>query len=344
MSIWSLAIRLLGAPAEALSWLGRQGTRAVAAIVLIGIALPSIGSLFKPFATEAIFILLCFAFLRIDTSALKAHLGRPVLVLAATAWTSLAMPIIFALILIAFGLHHDSPDLFLALMLQSVASPMMASPALAALMGLDATLVLVTLVTSTALIPVTAPLFAYTFIGPALALSPLALGTKLFVILAGSAMVGLTVRRIVGLAAIDRQKDKINGMNILVLFVFVAALMEGVAARFFATPLYTIGLATLAFIVFFAVLFSTILLFRFTSCKHALSIGFMVSQRNMGLMLAATGGALPDLTWLYFALSQFPIYLAPHMLLPLSRRLLAQGGVNPGRSSKASRSTPSRNP
>ena len=43
-------------------------------------------------------------------------------------------------------------------MLQAVASPMMAAPALAAVMGLDSTLVLVTLVTSTALIPFTAPL------------------------------------------------------------------------------------------------------------------------------------------------------------------------------------------
>ena len=39
-------------------------------------------------------------------------------------------------------------------MLQAVASPMMAAPAFAAVMGLDATLVLTTLVTATALTPV----------------------------------------------------------------------------------------------------------------------------------------------------------------------------------------------
>jgi BASS family bile acid:Na+ symporter len=50
----------------------------------------------------------------------------------------------------------------------------------------------------------------------------------------------------------------------------------------------------------------------------------MASQRNMGLMLAATGGALPDLTWLYFALSQFPIYLSPHFLQPLASRILGR--------------------
>ncbi len=48
----------------------------------------------------------------------------------------------------------------------------------------------------------------------------------------------------------------------------------------------------------------------------------MASQRNMGLMLAATGGALSELTWLYFALSQLPIYLAPYLLNPMAQRIL----------------------
>jgi hypothetical protein len=49
----------------------------------------------------------------------------------------------------------------------------------------------------------------------------------------------------------------------------------------------------------------------------------MVSQRNMGLMLAATDGVLPGTTWLYFALSQFPIYLSPQLLRPIVRRGLS---------------------
>jgi hypothetical protein len=40
----------------------------------------------------------------------------------------------------------------------------------------------------------------------------------------------------------------------------------------------------------------------------------------MGLMLTAVGGALPDIAWLYFALSQFPIYLSPLLLKPLTVR------------------------
>ena len=321
---------VLNAPAVALSWLGRRGTQAVAALVVIGIAVPAIGALLKPYVTEAIFALLCVAFLRVDPAALRGYLRRPLVVLAATAWTMAAIPAVFGVSYLALGLKDRSPDLFLALILQAVASPMMAAPALAALMGLDSTLVLVTLITSTAVIPISAPVFTYALIGDGLTLSPLALGLRLFAILAGSALVGMTVRRMAGAAAIERHADEINGVNILVLFVFVAAVMESVAARFIATPMITGGLAALAFLVYFAVLGLTSLLFARAGRARAFVLGLMASQRNMGLMLAATGGALPDLTWLYFALSQFPIYLSPQLLRPLARRLVVPSETAPG--------------
>jgi hypothetical protein len=320
---------VLGAPAAALAWLGRQGTRAIAALVFIGIAVPPIDALLKPFVTVAIFMLLCIAFVRIDPAALRGHLGRPRLVLAATAWTMVAVPILFGAGCLAIGLESRSPDLFLALMLQAVAPPMMAAPAFAALMGLDATLVLATLVVSSALTPFTAPLFAYAFIGPALTLSPLALGLKLLAILAGSALVAVIVRRLAGPAVIARYKEEIDGLNILVVFVFVAAVMENVAISFIAAPLAMIGLAALAFATSFAVLGLTSLVFARAGRERAFVLGLMASQRNMGLMLAATGGVLPDFVWLYFALCQFPIYLSPQLLKPLARRLVARSQIAP---------------
>lgn len=313
---------IVDVPVAVLAWLGRQGTRAVAALVVIGIALPSIGAILKPFVTEAVFLLLCIAFLRVDVTAFKAYVRRPAIVLAATAWTSFAIPVLFGVSCLAAGLDKQAPDLFLALMLQAIASPMMATPALAALMGLDATLALVTLISSTALIPLTAPVFALVFVGSNLSMSPLVLAAKLFAILAGAGLIGLVVRRVLGSAAIERQKEAIDGLNILVLFVFVAAVMESVGARFLASPMSIMTLAALAFVVFFAVLFLTALLFLSAGRERALALGLMASQRNMGLMLAASGGALPDLTWLYFALSQFPIYLSPQLLQPLARRVL----------------------
>jgi BASS family bile acid:Na+ symporter len=238
-----------------IEWIGRQGTRAVAALVVIGIALPSIGAALKPFVTEAVFVLLCIAFLRVDLSVIKAHFRRPTVVIAATAWTSVAIPFLFGLGCRGLDLSERAPELFLGLMLQAVASPMMAAPALAALMGLDATLVLVTLITSTALIPFTAPLFAYFFVGPILAISPGMLATKLFSILAGAALVGFTLRRFFGAATIQDHRDFIDGINVVVLFVFVAAIMESIGPRILTAPMISLAFALIAFIVFFVILF-----------------------------------------------------------------------------------------
>ncbi len=311
----------LALPVAALAWLGRQGTRAIAALVFIGIAIPPLGAVLKPFVTEAVFVLLVISFMRVDVAAMRGYLAKPALVIGATLWSTIAVPLLFGLGGVASGFDKSSPDLFLGLMLQAVASPMMASPALVALMGLDSTLVLITLVTSTALVPLSAPLFAYLFLGSALSLSPLTLGLKLFAILAGAMCVAAAIRRLVGADAIDRHKQPIDGFNILVLLVFVSAVMGTVAASFWAEPVRVLLLTGLAFVIFAVLLGATVLVFRKAGHERALALGLMASQRNMGLMLAGTDGVLPGLTWLYFALAQFPIYLSPQLLKPLVRRL-----------------------
>ena len=79
--------------------------------------------------------------------------------------------------------------------------------------------------------------------------------------------------------------------------------MGNLAGGFWADPVGKIELTMLAFAVFFALLGVTTLIFRRIGYERAFALGLMVSQRNMGLMLAATDGVLPGTTWLYFALS-----------------------------------------
>ena len=307
--------------AQALAWLGSQGPRAIAALVFVGIAVPPAGELLKPYVTEAIFALLCLSFLRVDLSALRVYLRRPALVLAATAWTMVGVPLLVGEIGVLSPLQAQSPDLYLALMLQAVASPMMASPALAAIMGLDSTLVLVTLVITTALVPLTAPLFAFAFLGSGLSLSPLNLGLKLLAILAGSMLVAGAIRWSMGAAALKRHASVIDGLTVMFLFVFVSAVMGNVAGSLLADPIWALELTLLAFAVFFTLVAATVLIFRKAGYARAMALGLMVSQRNMGLMLAATDGLLPGTTWLYFAFSQFPIYLSPQLLKPIVGRM-----------------------
>jgi hypothetical protein len=318
----SILNNIVTLPATALVWLGNQGTRAIAALVFFGIAVPPAGELLRPHVTEAVFLLLCTSFLRVDLSQLRAYLRRPGLVLAATGWTMLAIPLISGGLCTIAGLTTASPDLHLALILQAVASPMMASPALAAAMGLDSTLVLVTLVIGTSLVPITAPVFAYVFLGSALTLSPLALGLKLFAILTGSLVLASVLRWSVGGDAIKRHGPLIDGLTVLFLFVFVAAVMGDVAREFLSDPAGVLAMTVLVFAVFFALMGVTAFVFRKSGYPRAMALGLMVAQRNMGLMVAATSGVLPGATWLYLGLSQLPIYLTPQLLKPIVQRLL----------------------
>ncbi|MET4032416.1 hypothetical protein ABIB94_002598 [Bradyrhizobium sp. JR7.2] len=315
-------------PLRALAWLGSQGTRGVAAVVFVAAAVPPLGALLRPYITEAILVLLCISFMRVDLAALYGHLRRPALIATATAWTTMGVPLIVGLIIYAAGLNDRSPGLSVALMLQSMASPMMASPALAALMGLDATLVLVTLVTSTALVPFTASLFASLFLDGMLSVTPATLGLKLLGILAASLLAATIIRWVFGAKAIQRHRKPIDGFNIIILLIFAAAIMGDVVNDLVAQPVFTIGLAALSFAIYFTLLAVTTLLFRRIGYERALALGLMVSQRNLGLMLAATAGALPPTTWLYFAMTQFPIHLAPYMLTPIARRLVARADGN----------------
>jgi hypothetical protein len=312
---------LLALPAAALAWIGRQGTRAVAASIFLGLAVPPLAALFKPYVPEAIFALLVLAFLRVDPRRLRGYAARPGLVIAATAWMMLATPALLGGIFLAVGLRERAPGLFLALVLQACSAPLMAAPAFAALMGLDAALTLATLVLCMVATPLTAPVFAHLLAGDVLTIPAPALGLKLFLLLAGSALLAALVRRCAGAARVEAARETIDGLNVVVLFVFAVAVMDGVAARFLADPLLVIGLIVLAFTLTFALLGSTALVFARAGCDRAFALGLAAGNRNLGLMLAATGAALPDTTWLYFGLAQFPIYLAPQMLQPLARRV-----------------------
>lgn len=304
-----------------LAWLGRQGTRAVAVSVFAGIALPPLAMLFKPVFAEALVVLLALAFLRVDPVALRRHFARPGPVIAASAWTLIAVPLTAGLILRLLGVEEFSQALFVALILQSAAPPVISAPALAALMGLDAALSLATLIVATAATPITAPVFAALFLGPAMEISPVTLGLKLFGMLGGAALVAWLVRRIKGQDWVERQRDQIDGLSVVALFVFAVALMDGVAANIVSHPLTVLALLALAFGFALGLIGLTYVVMRHAGQSAALALGFAVGSRNMGLMLAAAGTAVPELMWLYFALAQFPIYLLPQMLKPLARRI-----------------------
>jgi BASS family bile acid:Na+ symporter len=233
----------------------------------------------------------------------------------------LVVPILTGLCLAAFDLAAHSPGLLLALMFNVVAPPIFASPALAALMGLNAATTLALLLVCVAATPFVAPALIALFVGPAVTLSPLALGLRLVLMLAGAACVAVAVRAIAGKAWVERQALRIDGLNVVVLFAFAVALMGDVLVNAIANPLLVLGLLALSSAITFGLSGLTALLFLRAGTRTAWPLAHAAGSRNTGLMLAAAAGLVPELVWLYVALIQLPIYALPLLVKPLVRRV-----------------------
>jgi hypothetical protein len=315
-------MNVLGLPAAALSWAGRHGTLLAAAAIFVGLAVSPLSAAVKPYLGEAIIVMLTLAFLRVDPTELRGHFTRPGLIAGATLWVMLIVPAVLGTLFLSLGVDQSMPGLFFMLVLQMSAPGLMSSPALAALLGLDVALTLASLIVSSAITPLTASLFTHIFLGTAL-IDPLTFGLKLFLIIAGCAFVAAVIRRIAGRAFIEAQRERIDGLSVIAMSSFAIAAMDGVVDHFLADPLLVIELTALAFALALGLIAITALVFLRAGRARALAIGLIAGNRNVGLMLAATGFAVPDLAWLFFALAQFPIYLLPHLLKPLARRLAA---------------------
>ncbi len=315
-------MKLLDALAAMLAFAGRHGTLLAAASIFIGLAVPGLAATCKPYLSEAIVVMLTLAFLRVDPEALLRHFTRPSLIAAATVWTMLVAPATLGIMFLAFGLDQRMPGLYFMLVLQMSAPGLMSSPALAALLGLDVALTLASLIVATAITPLTASFFTHLFLGTALT-SPLFFGLKLFLIIAGCALAGAVIRFLAGRVFIESQRERIDGLSVLAMSIFAVAAMDGVTDHFRTNPWLVIELTALAFALALGMIVLTALVFLKVGRARAFAIGLIAGNRNIGLMLAATGFLVSDVAWLYFALAQFPIYLLPHLLKPLARRLTA---------------------
>jgi BASS family bile acid:Na+ symporter len=319
--------RAVVALTSALAWLGRQGTRAVAISIVLGIFLPPLGAIIRPFFPETVFALLVLAFLRVDPGALRVQLAKPKLLIAATVWTMLIVPLVAGLAFTAIDLKTTSPALLLALMLNFVPPPIFASPALAALMGLNAAITLALLLACIAVTPFLAPALVATFAGAAVTFSPLSLGLRLVLMLAGAALAGVAIRGLAGKPWVERQAERIDGLNVIVLFLFAVALMGDVLTNTIAQPLYVLGLLALGCLVTFGLCALTVLVLIRLDWHTAVPLAHAAASRNTGLMLAAAAGAVPEMVWLYMALLQIPIYSLPLIIKPLLRRFAQQAAA-----------------
>lgn len=313
---------IIAAGRHGLDWLGRQGTKAIAASLLVGIAIPPLAAALKPLFPIAIFVLLILAFLRVDPVALRTQFVKPGRVLLASAWIMVAIPVLLGLFFAWFEPDRAGTGLMLGLIMQAAAPPVLSATAVAAILSLDAALSLATLILCTAATPIIAPLLVSYFAGSSLGLDPVQLGFRLALFLGGAYLVSRIARWSLGAPRISRSGAAIDGISVIMLVVFGIALMDGITERAIKEPLLVFALTALAFALAIGLYALTSFMFWRAGPERALALGFSGAHRNMAVMIAAAGAGVPEMTWVYFATAQFPIYLVPLLATPLVHRLL----------------------
>ncbi len=303
-----------------LGWLGRHGTSALAASVFLGLALPSLAADLKPYLGETVFVLLLFSYLRCEPSAFRRHLKSPALPIAAALWVMVATPLLFGTVYALSGIRETAPALYAIMILHAASAPITSSAAFAALIGLDVALSLVTLIIASAISPISTVALSYLFLGNS-PFAPVELGFKLFFFFAGSGAIAYLIRRVAGQEWIGRQSEAIDGLNVIAVFVFAVAAMQGVPHRVMEDPYLALGLLALVVVVTCALAGLSLIAFLPAGANRGLVIALLAAFRNLAVIMAAVGAALPDEAWLYFALAQFPIFLMPALLKPFAKRL-----------------------
>jgi len=304
-----------------LAWIGRQASLLFFLGVFTGVVVPPLASLAAPLLLPAILLPFVVALLKLEPASLLHHARRPGLALGLVAWSLVGAPALVALVLWPASL---APELRALLITTAACAPLMASGALAVLLGLDVALALLVVVPATALVPLTVPPIALWLAGLAIDLDAATLGLRLAVIVLGSAAFALVLRRRVGTARLAAAAPVLDGLAVLGFVVFAVGIMDGFTATALDRPRFVLAIV-LAVCVLNAGLqaVTALCLWPFVARRTALTAGLVAGNNNLGLVLASVLDAAPTTMLVFVAAAQFPIYLLPIVQRRLYPRLLA---------------------
>jgi BASS family bile acid:Na+ symporter len=305
---------------DGLALIGRYGTQGFAISIFLGLALPQLAEAARPLLALSIFVFVTITFARVDAAALKALLKRPAPIALAGAWLLLAPALAVTAALALIGRDRLDPGLVLGLAVLGSSPPIMSAPAVAMLLGLQPTLIVTAVLLTTGLAPVASPILAELIAGAVVPLDVAILIRRLVFLIGGAVLAAGALRVVLGEARIRRHKPAFDGLGVVMYFLFAVAAMDGVLAAAVGDPGRVARFLLIAFAISVGGFVGAMLLLRPLAPADRFVLGYGTGQRNMGLLIAALGAATPDTTFLFFALAQFPIYLMPQIVKPLSRR------------------------
>ena len=269
-----------------------------------------------------IFTFITLTFARADLMIIRRILRRPRRLAIACLWLTFGPAVLIGTALAVAGRPSLDPGMVLGLAIIGAAPPILSGPAVAAILGIEPSLLLSATVITTVLAPAISPFLADLVAGAAVPLDRFALALRLAVFIGGAIAVALIGRWAIGEAKLVARRRAIDGAGVVCYFIFAVAAMDGVTHAIMTRPLVVAAFLSAAFSVSFACLLLSWAALRWMAPGDRLMFGYASGQRNMGLLIVTLGAGVPETTFLFFALAQFPIYLMPQLLRSIAPRLM----------------------
>lgn len=298
-----------------LSAIGRHGSPLLILAGIAGLALPSLAEAARGMLGPAALLLAFGAFLSTGFAAQRAEMARRDALLL-VAWATLGVPLLGVALLV---LIEPSPEVGLGIVLLAIAPPVGSAAAMAALLGLDVTLALVTSMAATLLAPLVVPPLAALLAGAELPASTLAL--RLGVIVLGGAAAAAAVRHVAGRHR-PRLREVGVGTCVLGLVVIMLSVMHGMRDLLAADAAAVGRMLLLVIAVVLTLQMAGAVVFGFMGRQRALTAGLVSGCRNVTLIWAAAAPAVAGRAdaELFLACSSITVILLP-ILLRLGVRL-----------------------
>jgi bile acid:Na+ symporter, BASS family len=281
--------------------------------VLAGLLWPQLADCARPLMSPTIFIFTLGTFLRVDGREFRAVLRRPRVSVGLPLIALVACPLLMLAVsrVLQFG-----AELSLAMVLSVAAPPSSGTAAVARMLGLSATIPFAVTLLSVVIAPLSLTFIALWFAD--VGLDPLALAARLAMMVGGAGAVALVLRRSAA-AHVSSHQGSIDGLVLAALLVFAVATMAGVRQQLVEQPMTALFYVGVAFATNVGLQCLGAASVPGTLAER-LTIGLVLGNRNVGLVWSAMGASVSPRMALFFAASQFPIYILPRLMDIFMRR------------------------
>jgi bile acid:Na+ symporter, BASS family len=304
-----------------LRWAGQNGALIVIAGVIIGLCLPLLSELARPYLAVAIFIFTFGSFLKFDAKAIKGEVANVKRNLLMVLWATFGVPaIIFLIIIVA----RPGPELTQGLLFWALVPASPACVAFAAILRLNIPIALLATVLGTAASPFYIPALALLLGGYHLDIDPLATCFELVMLVGGAFLASVAAKRLAG-AFIRENPEAMTGIAVLAMFLAGMGSMRGMQAHLLAQPQTSLEFVLLAYALLFgAELVGTFLFWRYGRTA-ALTAGLISGTRTITLAWVVLGDKVLPLADLFLATGMVAKYTAPGLTKWLLARIIASG-------------------